>query len=102
MELCAWLSAELTHLQLLRRPRHVARRRPGEGAPLAGLPPGSAGRRRRLAAKIVNLIGNAELHGAEHETRRDGLMLCSGLPLSMQRKLQCLHIYDTTANKLQT
>ena len=31
-KLKARLSAELTHLQLLRRPRHVARRRPGEGA----------------------------------------------------------------------
>lgn len=44
-------SAKRTHLQLLRRPRHVARRRPGGGAPLAGLPSGSAGRRRRLAGR---------------------------------------------------
>lgn len=44
-------SVERTHLQLLGRPRHVARRRPEGGAPLAGLPPGSAGRRRRLAGR---------------------------------------------------
>lgn len=48
---CARLCA-LAHLQLLERPRHVARRRPGEGALLAGLPPGSAGRRQAVACKI--------------------------------------------------
>lgn len=51
-------SAERTHVRLPRRPRHVARRRPGGGAPLAGLPSASVGRRRRLAAQILRVIGS--------------------------------------------